>query len=321
MALRLALAGAGLFGEEHLSAIARLADVEVAAIADLNGDAARRAAERHGVKEWGTDIAALLERGRPDGLIIATPGKTHVPLARQALALGIPALVEKPMAMTAADAAGLVEADAKSPAFILPGHVLRFSQPHRAIADIVKSGAIGRVVSLSARRYRDDSHALRYTDVDPIMMTMIHDIDLALWLTGASVSEVFAQRTPANERHRSHTLVSARGRNGASWSVATAWTFPGEAPPPDRLEIVGEQGGIDFEAGAFLRQYGAAPRNIDAAAQAPDDSLFAEVSYFAHSIRNRARPDIVTPRDAHAGLQIAEAALASLRNGGIVQTR
>lgn len=317
--MKLSLAGTGLFGEEHLRVIARMKDVEIASVADLNAKAARNAAERCGAEDWGTDIVELLERRKPDGLIIATPGQTHVPLARRALALGIPVLVEKPMAMTAADAASLLEAERGGPGFVLPGHVLRFSHPHRMIAEIVRSGEIGRVLSLSARRYRDDSHAVRYTDIDPIMMTMIHDIDLALWMTGASVAEVFTQRGPAGEQQRSHTLMTAHGTEGASWTLSTAWTFPGDLPPPDRLEIVGEQGGIDFEAGAFLRQYGAVSRNIDLAVQAPDDSLFTEVSYFVRCIRTGARPHIVTPRDAYTGLLIAEAAIASLQSGGIVR--
>lgn len=316
--ITLALAGAGLFGQEHLRALARIDGIEVAAIADINAKAAEDTARRHGVKDWGQDIIALIDRRKPDGVIIATPGFTHVPLATQALARGIHVLVEKPVALTAADATILADADGKGKAFVLPGHVLRFSQPHRMIAQIVTAGAIGRVVSFASRRYRDDSHAQRYTDIDPVMMTMIHDIDLGLWMTGASVSEVLAMRQPANQQHRSHTLMTAKGRNGASWSLTTAWTFPGETPPPDRIEIVGEHGGIDFETGADLRQYGASPRTIDFSGQA-DDSLYAEELYFIDCIRKGERPRIVTAGDALAGLEIAEAILASLREGGIVR--
>lgn len=313
MAVRLALAGAGLFGQEHLSVIDRIPDVEVVAIADRNEVAAKTAADRHGVQHWGADILSLLERHRPDGVIIASPGQTHVPLALGALALGIPVLVEKPMAMTAAEAQALVEADAKGPGFVLPGHVLRFSSPHRRIADIIKSGEIGRVLSLYARRHRDDSHAVRYPDIDPIMMTMIHDIDLAVWMTGGSAGDVQAFRSPKGAQ-RSQTLVTARGDHGAIWQLATSWTYPGEAAP-DRIEIVGERGGIDFETDAHIRQYGDTSRRIDLAEFGPDDSLFNEDSYFVSCIRSGKRPSIVTAPDALAGLKVAEAALASLGKG------
>lgn len=310
MAVKLALAGAGLFGQEHLGVIDRIPEAQVVAIADCNEVAAKAAAERHGVKDWGTDIAELLRRLKPDGVIIASPGQTHVPLALDALALGIPVLVEKPMAMTPAEARTLVEADARGPGFVMPGHVLRFSAPHRRIAEIIRSGEIGRVLSIAARRHRDDSHAVRYPDIDPVMMTMIHDIDLALWLTGAEASAVQALRSPEGAQ-RSQTLVTAKGDKGALWSLATSWTYPGEAAP-DRIEIVAERGGIDFETGAYIRQYGDKSRNIDLTGQGPDDSLFNEVTYFVGCIRSGARPSIVTSRDALAGLKIAQAALASL---------
>lgn len=310
MAVRLALAGAGLFGQEHLSVIDRIPEVKVVAIADRNETAAKSAAERHGAPHWGTDILPLLAEHRPDGLIIASPGQTHVPLALGALALGIPVLVEKPMAMTATEARALVDADARGPGFVLPGHVLRFSSPHRRIADIIRSGEIGRVLSIYARRHRDDSHAVRYPDIDPIMMTMIHDIDLAVWMTGGAAGDVRVLRNPEGAQ-RSQTLVTAQGDHGAMWQLATSWTYPGEAAP-DRIEIVGERGGIDFETGAYIRQYGDKPRYIDLAEFGPDDSLFNEDSYFVSCIRTGTRPGIVTARDALAGLEVAEAALISL---------
>lgn len=313
MVVRLALAGAGLFGQEHLSVIDRIPDVDVVAIADRNQAAAKTAADQHGVLHWGADIQPLLEKHRPDGVIIASPGQTHVPLALGALALGIPVLVEKPMAMTAAEAQTLVEADAQGPGFVLPGHVLRFSSPHRRIVDIIHSGEIGRVLSLYARRHRDDSHAVRYPDIDPIMMTMIHDIDLAVWMTGGSAGDVQALRSPKGAQ-RSQTLVTARGDHGAIWQLATSWTYPGEAAP-DRIEIVGERGGIDFETNAYIRQYGDISRHIDLAEFGPDDSLFNEDSYFVSCLRSGTRPSIVTAQDALAGLKVAAAALASLGKG------
>src|SRR5262245_16921265 len=124
--ITLALAGAGLFGQEHLRALNRIDGIEVTAIADINAKAAEDAARRHGVKDWGQDIITLIDRRKPDGVIIATPGFTHVPLATQALTRGIHVLVEKPVALTAADAATLADADGKGKAFVLPGHVLRF---------------------------------------------------------------------------------------------------------------------------------------------------------------------------------------------------
>ena len=269
-------------------------------------------------QDWGTDIIALLERRKTDGLIIATPGHTHVPLASGALDLGIPVLVEKPVAMTAAEAALLVEAMRAALASSCPGMCCASPKPHRMIADIVRSGEIGRVLALIARRHRDDSHALRYPDIDPVMMTMIHDIDLALWMARCSGCRSLwrCAALPASSAPR--PTMSARDRNGAAWTLATAWTFPSM-----RIRPTGSKSSASVAASISRRARicaNMAPRPARSTLRdAPDDPLASEVAYFVHCIRSGARPEAVTVATRMHGLMIAEAALASLRDGGIVR--
>src|SRR5271169_4520860 len=96
--VRLVVAGAGAFGREHLRILAVMKDVTVVGVADICEAAAQDACERFGAGEAGTDAAALVSRLRPDGLIVATPGPAHAALAGFTLGLGIPVLVEKPVA-------------------------------------------------------------------------------------------------------------------------------------------------------------------------------------------------------------------------------
>lgn len=315
--LRVMVAGAGAFGQEHLRTLARMADVALAGVADIRADAARSAAETFGVARWSADAAELMDHIRPHGVVVATPGHTHVALASRALALGIPVLVEKPVALTPAEAEILAQAEAASAAFVLPGHILRFSTSHRQFVEIVRSDDIGPILSVTARRYRDDDHARRYPDIDPVLMTMIHDIDLAVWITAATVGEVSAQRRPAGLQ-RSETTVTATDSKGAIWRLATAWTFPGQAPP-DRIEVVGERGCVELEAGSHIRQFGAVNRRIDLDGLDLDEALQAELSCFLRCIRAAEEPRAVTLREAITGLSIAAAAIASLKKGLIVR--
>ncbi|MBX6321013.1 MAG: Gfo/Idh/MocA family oxidoreductase [Rhodospirillaceae bacterium] len=311
---RILVAGAGAFGREHLRRLAAMDDVVLAGVADCRAEAARAAAERWRVRRWGVDATELMAELRPDGVVVATPGDTHLALARCALGLGIPVLVEKPVTMTVAQAEALAQAEAASAAFVLPGHILRFSEAHRRVAEIAQSDAVGPLLWLGARRHRDDDHALRYPDIDPVLMTMIHDIDLALWITGAGVRTVRALRRPAGMQRALTTLV-AEGEGGVVWQLATAWTFPGTAPP-DRLEVIGERGSVELEVGAGIRQRGAVSRDIEAG---PEDALRAELACFAGCIRAGTRPQRVTLADARAGLAVAEAAMRSLATGAAVR--
>lgn len=317
--VRLVVAGAGKFGREHLKALANVSGTEVVGIADPNEGAARDAAAMfgHASAKIGTDAASLLDTLKPDGLIVATPGFTHVPLATAALERGIPVLLEKPVAPSLEQAASLRAAEKASSAFVLPGHVLRFSAPHRRFAQIVHSGAIGSVVSITARRHRDESHAVHYPD-DPVVLTMIHDIDLALWISGGPArARVTATRTPQGT-HRSETLATVTRDDGRIWRLSTAWSFPSSAAcPPDRIEVICENGAAELEVGNAIRVYGNDVQTIDISDETDDGMLQAEDAYFADCIRAGEHPTRLTLADAISGLAIAEAAQASIRSSNI----
>ncbi|HVY99147.1 MAG TPA: Gfo/Idh/MocA family oxidoreductase [Dongiaceae bacterium] len=307
---RIAVAGAGAFGLEHLRRLAAMQGVEIAGVAEKHPDAARDALARLGITQVAADVRALIA-DKPDGIVIATPGRTHVRLAAETLAAGIPVLVEKPVGMNAAEARSLAEAERRSGAFVLPGHVTRFSRHHRMLHEIARS-EIGAMLSFTSRRHRDDGHAVRYAEVDPVLMTMIHDIDMGLWMTGAGIRTLHAMRRPPNTV-RADTMMQAAGKNGVSWQLHAAWTFAGAATPPDRVEIVGEDGSVELEAGTAIRQYGAQSRTIDLAGL-PEDPLAEELAYFVQCIRSGNRPEIVTMADACEGLSIADAVIAAAKD-------
>jgi predicted dehydrogenase len=311
--VRLIVAGAGAFGREHLRVLSGMPEAEIVGVADTRAGAARDAAAEQGVAAWEADAAALMERLRPDGVIVATPGATHVALARRALELGASVLVEKPVGQNAIEAQALAKAADGSAGFVLPGHILRFSDAHRTFVEIAQSDAVGRILSITARRHRDESHAARYPD-DPVLMTMIHDIDLALWLTGAEPVDVLAHRRPPGV-HRSETLLTASDSKGAVWRLSTAWTFPEKSCPPDRIEAIGERGSVEMEVGRAILVYGVEPRQIEISGGDPDQPLKAELACFVECIGAGRKPRVVTLADAVAGLKTADAAIASLTGG------
>ena len=97
---------------------------------------------------------------------------------------------------------------------------------------------------MNSRRYRDDTHAVRYPDTDPVVMTLIHDIDVAQWVTGSDFDSVAARRSKSVD-FRSMTTVSATTATGVICELRTAWTFTGEDLPPDRVELVGSGGSVE----------------------------------------------------------------------------
>ena len=315
--LKIAVAGAGSFGREHLAALARRDDVAIAGVADVNAAAAESAVSSFGAAQAFADAIAMIDAVQPDGFIVASPGNTHVPLATASLQRGIPVLLEKPVGLSAADADMLIAEEGRSSAFVLPGHILRFSEPYRRVAAIAQSGELGRILSVTGRNHRDESHAIRYPDIDPVFMTMVHDIDLSLWITGGTLQSVLAIRRPPDTA-RSETLITGWDSAGAMWHISNAWTLPTAEGAPDRVEVVCERGSVEMDLGIAIRVFGDNAREIDLRSAPPDDMLATEIAAFVSGIRARAHPGVVTLRDARNGLAAADAILRSLSTGGLV---
>lgn len=303
------VAGGGAFGKEHLAALRKIGGIGLA-VAETRHEERRRLAAMFSLADDDADAFALLDRFRPDGVIVATPVAAHVPLAERALQRDVPVLVEKPVAPDSAAMARLCEAAAESGAFLQPGHIMRFSASHRLLLDTLRQGEIGRLLSFASRRYRDAGHAARYADVDPVLMTMIHDIDLALWFDGSAAVRARAVRRPEGTA-RSLTQARFESGNGAVWNLSAAWLHPGSDYPPDRVEIVGDAGSAELHVGSHIDIFGQSRRRI--ALEEPEDALGAELDCFLAGIRAGRSLAPVTPQDALDGLNAAEMVLDALQ--------
>ena len=309
--VRVLFAGAGAFGRQHLDRLAGRSDVSLVGVADANPAALEFVRSRYSVENCLTDSLRLIDEMEADAIVIATPAGSHVELCVRALCRNLCALLEKPIAPSLAAAAPLLSSARSSSGFVLPGHVLRFSHDHARLIEIIRSGLIGEVVYVNSRRYRDDSHAIRYPDADPILMTLIHDVDLALWVTNSDFRSVLARRTAA-AGCRSMTALSVTTANGVACDLRTAWTFDDGELPPDCLEVVGARGSVELVVGQALHVY-AGGRRADFPAMEADDPLRNEHDHFLACVRDRSRAPALDLAQALAGLRLADAAIESLR--------
>jgi predicted dehydrogenase len=309
--VRVLIAGAGAFGREHLGRLAERSDVEVVGVADPDPAALELIRSRHGVVNCLGDSLRLIDEVEADAIIVATPAASHVEIGVRALARNLCTLMEKPIAPSAAAAAPLLQSARNSQGFVLPGHVMRFSQDHVRLVEIIRSGRIGEVVYVNSRRYRDDSHAVRYSDTDPVLMTLIHDIDLALWATGSDFRSVLARRS-GGPGYRSMTAVMATAATGATCDLRTAWTFADGDLPPDRLEAVGDRGSVELTVGQGVQVYAEGRLTAHPTAEA-DDRLRNEHDHFLACVRDRSLAPALNLADALAGLKLADGAIESLK--------
>lgn len=194
----IAVVGAGLIGRTHARLVARHARLD--AVIDPSPGARAVAAEFGARHE--TSLEDYLAANRPDGVILATPNALHAPQALAVIAAGIPLLVEKPLADTAAAANHVVAAAASAGVPILTGHHRRHNPLIAAAKAAIGAGRLGPVRAVDAQFWVCKPDAYYDTDwrrragAGPLLINLIHDIDLMRHLVG-EIAVVEARRSSA----------------------------------------------------------------------------------------------------------------------------
>jgi predicted dehydrogenase len=144
-----AIVGLG-FGRAHIPAF-QANGCDVVAVCQRDEATARRVADRYGVPHVFARWDEMLERARPDIVVIATPPHLHAAIAARAFDLGAHVLCEKPLAMTRAEADAMAEAAARAKRIAMTGFNWRFTRAFQELRDRITQGAVGRVFHVSGR--------------------------------------------------------------------------------------------------------------------------------------------------------------------------
>src|SRR5580765_7399632 len=112
--IRTALLGCGRIGERHARILASSPESELVGMADVHPDRAAAYASKHGGRSY-PDLQELIEAESPDLIAVCTPSGLHAEAVLAACRSGVPnVVVEKPMALTLADADAMIEASEKA---------------------------------------------------------------------------------------------------------------------------------------------------------------------------------------------------------------
>ena len=227
--IRTAVAGVGLMG--HLFARLLMQSPRGRLVALAESDRGRAAALR---AEFGVpvydDCAALLHAEALDAVVVATPDHAHLEPALAVLARGLGLFIEKPLALTVADAEQIVAAARAANCPLMVGQVLRFDPRFVLLHDAARRGDFGTVQLIHGRREAPLAEGQRLAGRTTLAFYLgVHDIDAIHWITGARVTQVSASY---------HSTVAGVGDTGGilaatlwldTGAVATlqhAWTLP-----------------------------------------------------------------------------------------------
>jgi predicted dehydrogenase len=151
MPLRIAIVGCGKIADGHVQEIQKLAHrAELVAVCDRELLVAEQLARRYGIARHYDDVARLIEREHPDVVHVTTPPQSHLRLGEQALAAGCHVYMEKPFALTHAEAAQLIAAAERANRKITVGYFSYFDPPALAMRELIAQGAIGEAVHVES---------------------------------------------------------------------------------------------------------------------------------------------------------------------------
>jgi len=193
--VQIGLIGVGRIGRlhaEHLSC--RLPGARLVMVNDVNEAAARECAQRFGVPEWNADYRKVIAHPQIQAVVICSPTDTHAAMIEAAAASGKHVFCEKPIDADLGRIDRTLKAVEQAKVLLQVGFNRRFDPNFRRVRQAVASGEIGT------------PHQVRITSRDPapppleyvvksggIFLDMtIHDFDMARFLVGDEVEEVYA---------------------------------------------------------------------------------------------------------------------------------
>jgi predicted dehydrogenase len=254
----------------HLPNYARIGDVEIAALCDIDEKALGKAAEKYGVTNTFTSAEELLQAADVDAVSICTPNASHAPISIAALRAGKHVLCEKPLAMNAAEARLMLDEARRADVVNMVGFTHRFNPTMAFIKDVIAEGRLGNVhhlrvlcsvdrlmnpeVGLEWRMLREQSGSGALGDLAS------HMVDLSTFLMGASagkISEVVGM-TSIFVKHRRRLDGSGFGDVTADDAAAFIATYETGvmgvfevsrfAPSRVHLEIDGNKGSLIYDS-------------------------------------------------------------------------
>lgn len=194
--IRIGIIGAGRIGKIHADNLLRLPQAEIVAVSDLfAGPELKAWAAERGIPRVTQDSSEIMADPQIDAIFICSTTDTHVPLIKQAAQAGKHIFCEKPVSMDIRQTEEALEAVRQAGVKLQIGFNRRFDHNFKRVREHVQNGTIG------------DPHIVKITSRDPnpphpdyikvsggiFMDMMIHDFDMARFVSGSEVEEVYAQ--------------------------------------------------------------------------------------------------------------------------------
>lgn len=319
-AVKVGVIGLGAMGINHARVYHDMG-ADLVAVADPDETRGRLSAQRFHTR-WVRTPSELLGDPSIEAVSLAVPTSLHHRLASEALLAGKHVLVEKPICETAEQAIELIALAKKVGRVLAVGHIERHNPVTRAAKELIASGAVGPVLSVSSRRV--SSGGGRIKDVGVILDLAIHDIDVVRYLVGSEVRAVYAAASGPTDKVEDRAHILLEFDDGVFANIEANWRSPIKVR---KLALTCERSHVelDYIAQALERATShildpnvsnlyTMPREYEShrVAIQNQEPLKNELRDFLDAVRTGHSP-LVRGEDGLAALRIAQAAIRSSR--------
>jgi len=327
--VKLGILGMGYIGRIHFEAAQKVPEAQVLAVAT------RRPAELpNACRDLQVYARAeeMFHDDRLDAVLICLPTYLHEDAVIAAAEAGRHILCEKPMALDAASAERMLKAVQGNGRILMVAQVLRFWPQYACIKQLVDSGELGAIRSITAHRlakYAPWADWFR----DPaksggcLLDLQVHDIDFIHWLLGhpSSVYTVGIKSAAGSWDHVHTTL----NYPGAQATVEASYLMPEGWPFTTGIHIVGTKGALEytFRVGANIQERDQASHYFrvcknDGTTREPEasteDAFVAQLRYFVKCVAENQPPRVCPPEETCQIMQVMTASRQSAECGKII---
>lgn len=245
--MRIALVGAGAFGEKHLDGLTKIDGVEITSIISRTAEQAAAVAEKYGAKHSSTELDDALARDDVDAVILCTPTQMHAAQAIACMEAGKHVQVEIPLADSWADAQAVLAKQQETGLVCMAGHTRRFNPSHQWVKKRIEAGDFNiqamDVETFFFRRKNMNAKGEPRSWTDHLLWHhSAHTIDIFQYMTGSRVVAANALQGPKHSELGIAMDMSIQMKTEAGQILTLALSFNNNGPLGTFFRYIGDTG-------------------------------------------------------------------------------
>jgi predicted dehydrogenase len=234
--MKLAIVGCGYWGPNLVRNFVQSNKVQQVICCDLSQKRLDRMKSLYPMVEVLSDYKQLVQMPDLDAVAIATPVKTHHPIAKEFLANGKHVFIEKPLSHSYETAMELIRVAEEKDKVLMVGHTFEYTAAVNKVKEIIESGELGRVLYISCIRV---NLGLFQPDINVVWDLAPHDISIILYLMGEVPVSVNSQgKAHFNHEIEDVATTTLNFKNGLIAFIHNSWLDPNKIR---RTTIVGSR--------------------------------------------------------------------------------